>query len=126
MRRLVLVGIAALAFSASAAGAVTPTVAKVILLPAQVGKGYVLVTRSDGYGLKTRTLDLCGTTNYPSEKLRTSRLQVNYLKNKSKLGISNEVVTYKAGGAAQAMREVIRHATRVRTISRRCSSPSRA
>ena len=111
MRRLVLVGIAALGFSASAAGAATPTVAKVVLLPAQVGKGYVLVTRSDGYGLKTRTLDLCGTTNYPSEKLRTSRLQVNYLKNKSKLGISNEVVTYKAGGAAQAMREVIQHAT---------------
>ncbi|HLY94591.1 MAG TPA: hypothetical protein VKP14_07070 [Gaiellaceae bacterium] len=111
MRRpFLVVLVAACAFAASAAAA-TPTVAKVVLLPSQVGKGYVLVTRSDGYGMKTRTLDLCGTKNYPSESLRTSRLQVNYLKNKSKLGISNEVVTYKAGGAAQAMREVTQHAT---------------
>jgi len=112
MRRAFLVVLAgALVLVASATAAATPTVAKVVLLPSQVGKGYVLVTRSDGYGMKARTLDLCGTKNYPSETLRTSRLQVNYLKNKSKLGVSNEVVTYKTGGAAQAMREVTLHAT---------------
>lgn len=112
MRRAVLaVLVAALALAASATAATTPIVARAILLPSQVGKGYVLVTRSDGYGMKTRTLDLCGTKNYPSEFLRTSRLQVNYLKRNVNLGLSNEVVTYKAGGAAQAMREVTLHAT---------------
>ncbi|HVH50967.1 MAG TPA: hypothetical protein VM690_02390 [Gaiellaceae bacterium] len=111
MRRAFLVLAGALAATASATAATTPTVAKVVLLPSQVGKGYVLITRSDGFGMKQRTLDLCGTTNYPSESLRTSRLQVNYLKNRVKLGVSNEVVTYKAGGAAQAIREVTQHAT---------------
>lgn len=110
MRKLLVACLIALGLASGAAGATTPVVARAILLPAQVGKGYALVTRSDGYGLKTRTLDLCGTTNYPSETLRTSRLQVNYLKQRSTLGVSNEVVTYKAGGAGQAMREVTAHA----------------
>ena len=113
MRRAfpIIVAALALVFVASSAAAATPLVAKVVLLPSQVGKGYLLITRSDGYGMKTRTLDLCGTKNYFSEVLRTSRLQVNYLKKTSKLGVSNEVVTYKSGGAAQAMREVTQHAT---------------
>ncbi len=110
-RAFPVIFVAVLALAASATAATTPTVAKAVLLPSQVGKGYLLITRSDGYGLKTRTLDLCGTKNYPSESLRHSRLQVNYLKRKSKLGISNEVVSYKRGGAAQAMREVTLHAT---------------
>ena len=42
---------------------------------------------------------------------RLSRLQTNYLHRGTTLGISNEVVTYRPGGAAQAMREVTRHAT---------------
>jgi len=114
MRRafpLVVAAAVALVLGASSSAAATPLVARVVLLPSQVGKGYLLITRSDGYGMKTRTLDLCGTKNYFSEVLRTSRLQVNYLKKKSNLGISNEVVTYKSGGAAQAMREVTQHAT---------------
>jgi hypothetical protein len=83
----------------------------VILKPGQVGAGYQLVPRQDGFGVKAaRTLDLCGNRGYPSEKLRTDRLQVNYLKAKAPLGLSNEVVTYKAGGAEQAMREVTQHA----------------
>ena len=88
-----------------------PNVSKMILTPAQVGDGYVLLQRRDGVGVKnTVTLDLCGRKNYPSEKLRTARLQVNYLKRGTTLGLSNEVVAYKKGGAAQAMREVIQHA----------------
>jgi hypothetical protein len=91
--------------------AATPDPAKIVLAPAQVGKGYVLLHRQDGFGVKnTVTLDLCGRSGYPSEKLRVARLQVNYLKRNTKLGISNEVVVYKGGGAAQAMSEVIRHA----------------
>ena len=79
----------------------------VILPPAQVGKGYQLVARSDGFGVKSApTLDLCGRTGYKSEKLRVDRLQVNYLKQGTTLGVSNEVVRYKGRGAAQALREV--------------------
>lgn len=114
MRRLVVLaaccGLAAAV--PAAAGAAAPPLAKYVLLPAQVGKGYGLYARKDGFGLGTRTLDLCGTKNYPSEKLRTGRLQVDYLKKSTRLGLSNEVVTYKAGGTAQAMREVTEHALR--------------
>jgi hypothetical protein len=83
----------------------------VILRPAQVGNGYQLVARSDGFGVKSApTLDLCGRKGYASEKLRVDRLQVNYLKQKTQIGLSNEVVRYKAGGAKQALREVGLHA----------------
>jgi hypothetical protein len=58
----------------------------------------------------TVTLNLCGVAGYPSEGRRATRLQVTYLKKRAKIGISNEVVTYRPGGAAQAMREVIHHA----------------
>jgi hypothetical protein len=83
----------------------------VILRPAQVGKGYQLVARSDGFGVRAApTLDLCGRKGYASEKLRVDRLQVNYLKQKTQLGLSNEVVRYKPGGAQKAIREVGLHA----------------
>ena len=83
----------------------------VILRPAQVGAGYQLIARSDGFGVKSApTLDLCGRKGYPSEKLRVDRLQVNYLKQKTELGLSNEVVRYKPGGAKQALKEVGLHA----------------
>jgi hypothetical protein len=83
----------------------------VILAPTQVGKGYQLVARSDGFGVKAApTLDLCGRNGYPSEKLRVDRLQVNYLKRSTQIGLSNEVVRYKGAGARQALREVSLHA----------------
>jgi hypothetical protein len=86
-----------------------PNVAHLILQPEQVGKGYVLMARSDGKGVKGRvTMNVCGT-DYPSEGFRTTRLQVNYLKRGAPIGISNEVVTYRAGAATQAMREVTEH-----------------
>jgi hypothetical protein len=98
----------ALAFVAASAA---PDVEKLILQPAQVGKGYGVYQRKDGAGVKgTVTLDLCGRSGYTSEKQRVSRLQVNYLKSRTTPGLSNEVVTYKPGGAALAMREVVRHA----------------
>jgi len=106
-----LVGAAALAAAASAAAATAPKVTQLILSASQVGPGYVLLQRLDGHGVKTQvTLDLCGS-DYPSETLRVTRLQTNYLRRGTTTGISNEVVTYRPGGAAQAMREVIRHAT---------------
>jgi hypothetical protein len=89
----------------------TPDVQKLTLTPAQVGAGYVLVQRTDGKGVvNTVTLNLCGPAqSYPSESRRVARLQVDYLKQKSTLGLSNEVVAYRSGGAAQAMREVVQH-----------------
>jgi hypothetical protein len=107
--RLFAVVLLALAFGATAAAA-APNPGGLILTPTQVGAGYLKLAATNGVGLKNRTLDLCGV-DYPSEKLRTGRLQVNYLRNGGMLGLSNEVVVYKAGGTAQAMREVIAHAT---------------
>jgi hypothetical protein len=98
--------VAALAIAAAA----QPNLAKIVLKPTAVGVGYVLVQRNDGHGTAQRTLDLCGTQNYASERLRVDRLQVDYFKQNAPLALSNEVVTYKSGGAAQAMREVAQHA----------------
>jgi hypothetical protein len=94
--------------------ATSPDVTKMVLTPAQVGDGYVMLQRRDGVGVNnTVTLNLCGaSTSYPSESLRSARLQVDYLKQKTTLGLSNEIVRYKKGGAAQAMREVLQHAAR--------------
>jgi hypothetical protein len=101
---MVVVALAALALAA-------PNLNDVLLRPAQVGKGYNVYTRADGFGVKgAPTLDLCGRKGYASEKLRVGRLQVNYLKPNTALGLSNEVVRYKPGGAEQAMREVAQHA----------------
>jgi len=100
----------ALALAAGAMAATPLDLNKVILEPGQVGSAFQLLQRTDEHGLKTRTLDLCGITNYPSESLRLTRMQVNYGAIGNDLSLSNEVVTYKAGGAAQAMSELAQHA----------------
>ncbi|HEV7134230.1 MAG TPA: hypothetical protein VGN27_10920 [Gaiellaceae bacterium] len=106
---LALVGSLSLLLAAGAGAATAPDVSKLILRGSQVGPGYLLFQRSDGHGVKTQvTLNLCGT-DYPSEARRVTRLQTNYLHRNTTLGISNEVVTYRSGGAAQAMQEVARH-----------------
>jgi hypothetical protein len=103
--------ILALAAAAFVGATSTPDLRTVILKPAQVGKGYVLFARKDGFGVKSApTLDLCGRKGYTSEKLRADRLQVNYLRQNTALGLSNEVVAYKPGGAKKALQEVLRHA----------------
>ena len=81
-----------------------------ILRAAQVGTGYRLQQRPDGHGARGYvTLDLCGFT-FPSESLRTGRLQVNYAHSGTAPQLSNEVVAYRAGDAQQALREVTRAA----------------
>jgi hypothetical protein len=95
---------------AAVVAASQPNLAKLVLKASAVGSGYVLMHRPDGVGTAQRTLDLCGVKNYPSEALRQNRLQVDYGNSKVPLGLSNEVVTYKSGGAAKAMREVAQHA----------------
>ena len=95
---------------AAVVAATQPNLVKIVLKPAAVGMGYVELQRTDGHGTAERTLDLCGVKDYPSESLRLGRLQVDYLRQNTQLYLSNEVVTYKPGGAAQAMREVAQHA----------------
>jgi len=90
--------------------AAQPSLEKLALKPSQVGPGYVVQQRPDGAGTAQRTMDLCGTTGYASEALRVDRLQVNYLRQNAQLAISNEIVRYKPGGAAQAMSEAGKHA----------------
>jgi hypothetical protein len=98
---------------AGGAGAATrgePNLDALILRAAQVGAGYHLLQRSDGHGARGYvTLDLCGFA-FPSENLRTGRLQVDYVHTGTAVRASNEVVTYQAGGARQALREVTRAA----------------
>jgi hypothetical protein len=109
MRRLAVALILASVLAATAAAA-TPVRVQVVLKPPQVGAGYRLLVIPGGNTLSQPTLDLCQNGGYPSEKLRASRLQVGYAKRGSLLQLSNEVVTYRAGGAAQAIGEARRHA----------------
>jgi hypothetical protein len=95
---------------AAVVAAASPNLTQLVLKAAQVGPGYVPVRPTDGSGLQQVTLNLCGRNGYPSESRRTARLQVDYRKSKATVGLSNEVVAYRPGGAAQAMREVIAHA----------------
>lgn len=78
----------------------------IVLRAAQVGSGYVLQQLPGGQLVRGRaTLDLCGFS-FPSESLRTARLQVAYSAPGKSLALSNEVVSYRAGGARQALREI--------------------
>ena len=109
VRRLVLAAavVACLGVGVEAASPTTPKLDRIALRATQVGPGYKLFTRADSRCLEGKacaTLDLC-SSSFPSEKLRTARLQVGYSR-KGKTSLSNEVVTYRPGGAKQALREV--------------------
>jgi hypothetical protein len=108
--------VAAALFVAVAAGLLPGTASsgrsadldRVVLRATQVGEGYELRVYQQGRVVRNQvTLDLCGF-EYPSEALRTGRLQVAYLRPGSKFQISNEVVSYRPGGTEQAIREVDR------------------
>jgi hypothetical protein len=106
--RLLFPAAVLLAFlSVSAAGAATAP-GKIVLRPAQVGPGYHLRMRPDSHCVAgCVTLDMCGFT-FTSERLRTRRLQVDFIHPGRAVVVSNEVVTYRNGGAALAMHEVER------------------
>ena len=101
----------ALALAAVVAGPMaTPDVSHLVLRPQQVGATFVMLAQKNGNLVNGQvTLNLCGS-GYASERFRTKRLQVNYASVEMPTAISNEVVTYRSGGAAQAMREVTRRA----------------
>jgi hypothetical protein len=99
-------GVAAVLITGAAQGRTGSVLTRVVLRPAQVGPGYRLQQRPDGHGVRGFvTLDLCGFT-FPSESLRTARLQVDYVRRGAAVQLSNEVVTYLPGGAQQALHEV--------------------
>jgi hypothetical protein len=80
---------------------------RVVLRAAQVGPGSI--TREIPHGREVdgvATLDLCSRA-FHSEKMRVARLQLSWIRNTGGGPfLSNEVVAYKPGGAAQAMREL--------------------
>jgi hypothetical protein len=84
----------------------SPNLTGVVLSNAQVGAGYKgsLIPGGDSF-IGEVTLDLCAGP-YPSESLRTGRLQLRYVRAGQGIPISNEVVTYVSGGAQEALREV--------------------
>jgi hypothetical protein len=96
--------------SVALAGKQTPAqraVDRVVLRAAQIGPG--TITREIPQGREVdgvNTLDLCGQT-FRSEKMRVARVQLSWIRNTGGGPfLSNEVVAYKPGGAAQAMREL--------------------
>jgi len=80
---------------------------RVVLRASQVGPG--TITREIPHGREVAgvsTLDLCGQT-FRSEKMRVARVQLSWIRNTGGGPfLSNEVVAYKPGGAAMAMREL--------------------
>ena len=107
--RWILAFACALAVVSTAAAALveTPaqTVARVVLRPAQVAPDVMLKRFPGGNQVAGQvTLDLCGYT-FHSEALRIARLQVAYTRGATPV-VSNEVVAYKPGGAAAALREL--------------------
>jgi hypothetical protein len=85
-------------------------VSALVLTGSDVGKGFKRKPFPGGTSvIGETTLDLCNQ-NFPSEGLRTSRMQVHYAYG-SGFPISNEVVAYAAGGATQALNEVKTAAT---------------
>ncbi len=83
-----------------------PNLSRIVLTGSQIGSGYKLEAYPFGNSIiGEATLDLCGAS-YPSEILRTGRLQVRYAHSGKGLTVSNEVVTYVPGGATEALKEV--------------------
>jgi hypothetical protein len=93
--------------AASAAIVASPaqTVARIVLTAPQVAPDVTVKQLPGGNQVAGQvTLDLCG---YPfrTEALRLARLQVAYTRGGTPL-VANEVVAYKRGGAASALREL--------------------
>lgn len=85
-------------------------VKQVVVTAADAGPGLVQKVPQGGDKVTDEvTLDVCGA-RFPSESLRTARLQVVYERGGTAVA-SNEVVTYQAGGTAQARTEVLHAVT---------------
>jgi hypothetical protein len=79
----------------------------IVLTPEDVAPGVVISKTIPG-GREVAgqvTLDLC-KARYPSESLRTARLQVVFVDHQHRIGAGNEIVSYRPGGTRQAFREL--------------------
>lgn len=76
-----------------------------VVPPQKLDSSWSMRLTDGGDGLRVNTLDICGA-EYPSDALRTARRQVQYGPDTDDMGVSNEIVTYRPGGAAQALKEV--------------------
>jgi hypothetical protein len=95
------------AFAPPATSAADSSLERVVLRPSQVGPDYVMKVIPGGHAVHNQvTLDMCGF-RFASENFRTGRLQAAYVRRGSRLAMSNEVVSYRPGGAAAAMREIV-------------------
>jgi hypothetical protein len=101
---LVVIGAASTAAGATVASP-KQTVARIVLAPSQVASDATLHELPGGNQVAGQvTLDLCGY-RFRTESLRLARRQVAYVRRGTAV-LSNEVVAYKPGGAASALREI--------------------
>lgn len=105
-RILLTVLVVLLVASGAASAAVAPKPAALLLRAGQVGTGYFKVLVDGGQSLKKPTLDICHET-LASEKLRIARDEVGFVKSSKEPAVENQIVVYKPGGAARAMRDVL-------------------
>src|SRR5919107_1078574 len=95
---VILTGCAAIVSAAPLAARSASPVERVTLRASQVGPGYVSRVIPGGRFVQGQvTLDMCGF-RFTSEGRRVARLQTGYVRAGSKLALSNEVVSYRAGG----------------------------
>jgi hypothetical protein len=112
VRRLVVVTLLLLGAATTDVVAAGPLLERVLLQPNQVGAGYTMSKFEQGSVVRNQvSLDLCGF-RFPSERLRTGRLQVAYLHDGAVTQVSNEVVSYRGRGTQQALTELRRAVTR--------------
>jgi hypothetical protein len=113
MRLIVVLGCLTLAAAgaslARAAAGASPDkkLDRAVLRAAQIAPGSITREIPGGRDVTGQvTLDLCGY-KFRSEKLRVARVQLSWISNTGGPPfLSNEVVAYKAGGAARAMKEL--------------------
>ena len=102
---VVVIGAASTTAAGSILASPAQTVARIVLAPSQVAPDVTVKQLPGGNQVAGQvTLDLCAFT-FRTEALRLARLQVAYARGGTPL-ISNEVVAYKPGGAASALREL--------------------
>jgi len=107
-RRVAAVLLVAAAVGVAPGAASTPLLKRIVLAPTQVGAGYRMRMLPQGDVVKNQvSLDLCDFA-FPTDRLRTGRLQVAYLHAGKVPQISNEVLSYTAGGARVALAELNR------------------
>lgn len=104
-----------------AEGVAVKPVTEIALRASEVGPGYRARVIPGGRKVKGQvTLDLCGF-RYPSDALRTSRIQMVYQHPRDPLILSNEVVRYRGNGARQAIGELewaVAHCPKGNSLSR--------